>query len=115
MSYKIFTTCWVIILLAITAATGTDAPSDVGLVAYWNFDGSLSDKAGETEDNLTARGEGGIAAIARFVTPAQLPVVSGRAVALGVESGDAQYLTAPISQDLKLDSTYTIAMWIHPT
>ena len=51
--------------LATVAAIGSEAPSDVGLVAYWNFDGSLSDKAGETEDNLAARGDGGIVAMAR--------------------------------------------------
>jgi len=102
-------------LLAIAAAIGAEAPSNIGLVAYWSFDGSLNDRAGETKDNLTARGDGGISAKARFLTPAQLPGASGRAVALGVESGDAQYLTAPISQDLELDSTYTIEMWIHPT
>jgi hypothetical protein len=84
-------------------------------VEYWSFDGSLSDKAGETEDNLTARGDGGISATARFVTPAQLSGASGQAVALGAGPGDAEYLTAPISQDLRLDSTYTIEMWIHPT
>ena len=64
-SYKTFAAWWIIMSLATVAAIGSEAPSDVGLVAYWNFDGSLSDKAGETEDNLAARGDGGIVAMAR--------------------------------------------------
>lgn len=101
--------------LATAKATGAQPRTEAALAAYWSFDGSLNDKAGDVEDNLTARGDGAITTTARFVTPAKLPGASGQAVALGVEPGDAQYLTAHTSKDLKLGSTYTIEMWIHPT
>ena len=91
---------------------GADAARDeTGPVARWDFDGATSDSCGATADNLAPRG----AAAARYVTGAELPGTSGKAVALGVKRGDAEYLAAPVSKDVKLASAYTIEAWIYPT
>ncbi len=98
-----------------------DTPSaGDGPVSYWDFDGSLKDAAGDVKDDLTARNQQRGESKARFVTATDIPGVSGRAVALGVESPvaqypDAQYLTAAISDDVRLGPSYTIEAWIHPT
>ncbi len=98
-----------IALLTVAAIAG-GSPRDEGLVAFWRFDGTVNERAGAVEDNLTGRD-----GVARFVTSAQLPATSGGAIALGVDSTDVQYLTAPMSADVKLGGDYTIEMWIHPT
>jgi len=93
---------------------GIGAPD--GRVAAWHFEDSCQDRAGgETPDALTPRDGEGRATEARFVSASQVPGVSGKAVALGVRGGDAAYLTAPISADVKLGPSYTIEAWIHPT
>ena len=84
-----------------------------GLVASWSFDGTLRARSGGV-DELIARGVRGEPRSARFVSAEELPGVSGRAVALGVEEGDAQWLTAPLSEALRLSPEYTIETWIHP-
>ncbi len=113
MRHSIFGACsWAgaaTIALLTVAAIAADSPHNEGLVAFWSFDGTLNDRAGAVEDNLTAR-DGS----RRFVTADQLPATSGGAIALGVDSTDVQYLTAPMSADVKLDGDYTIEMWIHP-
>ena len=99
----------IVAFLAVTAIAA-DQPDNAGLVAFWNFDGTCNDKAGAVEDNLIAVGSA-----PRFVTADQLAGTSGKAIALGVNSTDVQYLTAPLSADVKLGCSYTIEMWIHPT
>lgn len=74
--------------------------------ACWPLDGALSDGAGKAEDNLAARG-----GRARFFKLPEAPSL----LALGVEKGDAQFLAAPASEDLRLGPDYTIAAWIAPT
>jgi hypothetical protein len=39
----------------------------------------------------------------------------GQAIALGLQPGDAQFLTAPASAGLKLGPSYTLEAWIQPT
>jgi len=88
-----------------------EPPADrQGLVCFWDFDGSLDDRAGTAADRLSPR-EGKV----RFVDAAAVPGVSGKAVALGVEPGDVQYLVAPASEDVKLGASYTIEAWALPT
>ena len=84
-------------------------------VAFWKFDGFLRDRAGAVEDHLTARDGQAAQRDARYVTASDLPGTSSSAVAIGVEPGDAQYLTAPLSQDAELGPSYTIEAWIFPT
>jgi hypothetical protein len=75
-----------------------------------DFDESLQDRAGAASDELTGRG-----GQVRFVSAEEVPSIVGQAVALGVASGDAAYLTAPNTPDLQLESSYTLESWIHPT
>ena len=84
--------------------------AEPGLVGDWKFDGSLEDRAGRSRDVLTAR-EG----TARFVDAGEVLGVVGKAVALGVQPDDAQYLVAGASEDIRLAPNYTIEAWIHPT
>lgn len=99
------------IALLTVSAIAANYPHGQGLVAYWSFDGTCNDQAGAVEDNLTpATGTS-----PRFVTADQLPATSGKAMALGVDSKDVQYLTASLSADVQLKTNYTIEMWIHPT
>jgi len=110
------------LLLALVAAalasiaTGAEPPSDAeGRVGFWEFNGSLEDASGRSKDVLSPKnGEDGAAA-ARFVDAAEVPGVINGAVALRVKPGDAEYLTAAVSEDVKLGPSYTIAAWIHPT
>ena len=81
-----------------------------GPVCAWDFDGSLDDHAGRVSDVLAPR-EGQL----RFVDTKEVPGTSGKAVALGVRPGDAQYLAAPPSDDTRLGPNYTIEAWIQPT
>jgi len=98
-------------LVLLSPAVG--AEPDEADISFWDFDGSLADACGKSKDNLTARG--GRAAAGRFVDASQVPGVVGKAIALGVKGGDAAYLTAPISPDVKLGPSYTISAWILPT
>ncbi len=92
------------------------APADgAGLVGRWTFDDSLQDDAGEADDDLTALDTAGAAITARFEAPSDVAGISGKAVALGVQGGDAQYLVATASDDVMLGPDYTIEAWIHPT
>jgi hypothetical protein len=81
-----------------------------GAVCLWTFDNSLQDHSGQIHDALTAcEGQ------ARFVDGSEVPGTVGKAVALGVRPGDAEFLTAPPSADLELGPNYTIEAWIQPT
>lgn len=95
------------------AAVGGEAdPSrhGVGRVVFWDFDESLEDSEGQTQDRLVSpQGR------ARFVDRTVVPGVAGGALALGVEASDAGFLTAPLSEDARLGATYTIEAWIFPT
>ncbi len=90
-------------------AGGTEPGDNQGLAASWSFDGTLDDPAGRDRDTLAPQ-DGS----PRFVAPGEIPGVVGRAVALGVQPGDARYLVAPASSDLRLGPSYTIEAWIHP-
>ena len=81
-----------------------------GPVSHWQFNRSLADNAGQAEDSLTTHG-----GRARFVAEADVPGTVDGAIALGVAPGDAEYLTATTSADVRLGPSYTIAAWIHPT
>jgi len=117
MNNRMFLGCWVIAAAALVAPlpSAAEGANAEGLLGYLAFDGSLEDQSGRVRDILTARGDKGAETAARFLRSEQLPGAKGQAIALGVEPGDAEYLTAPISKDLKLGPTYTIEMWIHPT
>ncbi len=97
------------LVISALSTLGT-ASDDQGPVCSWSFDGTLEDASGRTRDTLSPR-EG----TPRFVGEAELPGVSGEAVALGVRSEDAQYLVAEVSDDVRLGPDYTIEAWIHPT
>ena len=102
--------CAVIAFVLAASSVAAGADSDEGLVSFWDFDGSLNDTRGASKDNLTARGAAG-----RFVTASEVPGVSGKALALGVKSGDASFAAAVTSTDVKLPSSYTIEAWVLPT
>ena len=96
----------------VTVVSAPDPSPASGLVSYWNFDDNQADVAesytnnsGATVDNLEARG-----GEARFVDG-----WNGRALALGVEPGDATWLAAIPSDDVHLPATYTIEAWINPS
>ena len=91
------------------------AVADDALVAAWSFDGSLASSVGQRDTRLTARdGRGGPSGL-RFVEAADVPGTLGGALALGVEAGDAEYLSGPNSAWMQLGPTYSIEAWIHPT
>lgn len=79
-------------------------------VSSWDFNGSLNDAAGQNRDNLSA-----VQGAVRYVTAKELPGVNGKAVAIGVASGDAQSLRTPASADVKLGANYSIEAWVLPT
>ena len=102
------------VLLAILLAAAPAAPeSDDAPISFWTFDDSLTDSRGKSEDNLATRG--GQQSGLRFVSAGELPGTVGKAMALGVEPRDVQYLCAPTSADVKLGASYTIEAWIYPT
>ena len=84
--------------------------ADKGMVCHWTFDGRLTDAAGATRDVLTVQG----ATASRFVGGDIAPGVSGKAVALNVEGGDASHFVAANTPDIRLGPSYTIEAWIHP-
>jgi len=84
-----------------------------GPVSFWSFDDSLKDEANDGKDDLTIRDGGKYTP--RFVDASEVPGAIGKAVALGVKPGDAQYFTARTSADVKLGPDYTIEAWIQPT
>ena len=96
-------------ILTANAALGSDG--DGAVVSSWNFDGSLKDSCGDSKDNLTVSGQ----AVGRFVTAAEVPGVSGKALAIGVKPGDAGCVSAVTSSDVKLGANYTIEAWVLPT
>ncbi len=106
---KSFLACSVVAMLAVSAI-GAEVPSGEALVAHWDFNNATTDQAGEVSDDLT-----GVGGTARYVSADKLPGTIDGAVALGVESGDAKYLTAKVSPDVQLGPNYTIEAWIHPT
>ena len=79
-------------------------------VSSWDFDGTLTDSAGAIRESFQPQG-----GAVRFVSAAELPGTAGQALALGVAPGDAAYFTVPASADTRLDGTYTIEAWVHPT
>jgi len=102
--------------VASVAAIAADGPLyDRGLVSHWDFNASLKDRGGNVRDDLIARDGKGAQVAPRFVTAAELPGTLGGAIALGVGPGDAEYLSAGVSDDVRLGPSYTIAAWIHPT
>jgi len=105
-------TTTVLILVAHLPVAAETAPRHDGPVSSWNFNGSLQDQVGHTKDDLAVGG-----GRPRFVSAEHLPGVIGGAVALGVQPGDAGFLTAntKASRDTKLGPNYTIEAWIHPT
>ncbi|MHC4505184.1 MAG: hypothetical protein ACYTFI_17920, partial [Planctomycetota bacterium] len=102
-----------VLLVAAAACAGEAARG--GPVSFWTFDGSLKDAAGDSRDDLAGRGAGGGTCAARFVNATELPGTVGKAAALGVRQGDALFLAAPSSPDVRLPASYTIEAWIHPT
>ena len=100
-----------VLLAAISAiAFGAESPCNVpGLVCYWDFDGTLEDRAGSVPDTLTPH-----AGHPRFVDAAEVPGTTGKALALGVRPGDVQYLVAAASEDVQLGPSYTLETWIQP-
>jgi len=104
---KELSTALMSVLAVFSVALG--AEGDGAEVSFWDFNGSLKDARGTHKDNLTARGGAG-----RFVTAADVPGVSGKAMALGVKSGDAGFLWAPNSSDVRLGASYTIEAWVCP-
>jgi len=110
---------WVILAASVALSAAPPrvarAATDEGLVARWTFDSSGRDEAGRAEDLLTPRNARAAKAAARYVSASQVGGVVGRAIALGVRPSDAEYLTAAISPDLKLEAGYTIEAWIQPT
>lgn len=81
-----------------------------GIVCRWDFNGSLEDRTGSAANVLAAPGTR-----CRFVGKVDVPGVVDKAIALGVQSGDAEYLVAPVSDDTTLGPNYTIEAWICPT
>ena len=81
-----------------------------GPVACWNFNGTAKDRGGDVKDDLDPQG-----GEARFVDADEIPGTLGGAVALGVLSGDAKYLTTRCLPGVQLGPSYTIEAWIHPT
>lgn len=98
---------------------GDPSPALRDPVGLWTFDGALGDRGGAVRDDLLARDDRGAPyagpSAPRFVGADDVPGVVGKAVALGVAPGDAEYLTADLSADLAVGPEYTIAAWIHPT
>ena len=110
MQSRIFPACVAIVAFPAIVAIAVGSPINDGLVGFWDFDGTCVDRAGAVEDNLKPVG-----GVPRFVGADQLAATSGKALSLGVDPGDVQYLTAPLSEDLKLGGNYTIEMWVQPT
>ena len=100
----------VLAFLQVATIASITRADDAGLVAHWDFNHSLQDTAGVSEDHLAT-----VVGQARFVSADQLPGTIDGAVALGVEPGDAEYLVAKGSPDVRLGPNYTIEAWIHPT
>ncbi len=101
------------LFVAFVAGAGLGATR--GPVCRWGFDEALTDQAGRCSDALSALDALGRPARVRFLGPEELPGAVGKAVALGVQLGDAARLVAPLSADTRLGASYTIEAWVHPT
>ncbi len=99
-----------VVLSPIQGTRGAEFES--GLVSRWDFNGTLTDSRGKSNDNLVA---GDRAGSTRFVSQSEVLGVHGKALALGVEPRDAERLLAPTSLDVRIGPNYTIEAWIHPT
>jgi len=99
-------------LCALPAATAGERAPAGGPVARWTFDGDPRADGDRDGDLLTGRDARGAGASARFVTAAEVPGVYGKALALGLRRGDAEYLTAPAGPAVTLGPAYTIEGWI---
>jgi hypothetical protein len=98
-------TRWILAWLLPASVALADSP-----VSHWDFNGALADAAGAARDTLDAT-----SGKVRYVTASEVAGVDGRAVALGVQHGDAHFLRAPSSADVRLGPDYTIEAWICPT
>ena len=88
------------------------APPASGLVAYYHFDDSINDVAGDfghntgsVADHLEPRDGDANFADGRI----------GRALSIGVDPDDATDFRAELSDDLTLAEVYTIEAWVYPT
>lgn len=90
----------IVFLVLFASFAGAD-PCD-GPSAAWTFEGAA--------DGWTP-----VAGGLRFVDSTMVPGTDGHALALGVEPGDAAYLTAPIDDSTRLGPSYTIEVWMHPS
>ena len=99
------------VLICVLPACGAAFGDGAEKISHWDFDGSLKDACGPSKDNLSVSGR----AAGRFVTAAEVPGVSGKALALGVKPGDAGCVSARTSVDVKLGASYTISTWVLPT
>ena len=86
------------VFLARLAAAGAPGPT-----CRWTFDGA--------HPGATAHG----AKAARYVTAGDVAGTEGKALALGVQRGDAAFLTAPVSPAIRLGPVYTLEAWVCPT
>ncbi len=84
------------------AGVAYSAEQPTAPTASWAFDGS-ADGLEPVEGKL------------RFADADTLPGTEGKALALGVAEGDADYLAAPLSEATRLGANYTIEAWIYPT
>ena len=96
----------------IAAFGGVGESPETGLVSYWSFDGATVDLApavdqgsGESSDDLLPLG-----GVERFDEG-----ISGQALALGVEAGDATSFIGANTADVELPGTYSIECWVFPT
>ena len=97
-------------LLVAVEIGASESSATEGPVACWDFNGTVKDRLGDAKDDLSPRG-----GEPRFVNAGEIPGTLGGAVALGVKSGDAKYLAARASSDVRLGPSYTIEAWIQPT
>jgi hypothetical protein len=103
------------LLLLTLAGSGWSAEAPPGPVCVWTFEDSLRDDAGLGRDQLSARDAAGAIVLPRFVTADDLPGTRGKAVALGVQDGDAAFLSACTSPDVRLGPSYSVAIRFHAT
>ena len=86
-----------------------------GPVCAWDFEDGLRDEAGTCWDWLTAWDANGQVVVPRRVTGTEVAGAKGNAVALAVKPGDAAFLSACTSADVRLGPSYTVALRVYPT